>query len=648
MRAMLHRPTLLRATSLCLLASLCLGQDPAHPEPPSRALLRELTSQPRLAGTTGSHWGALFVARELERAGWEVELEPREVLLSLPRSLELVAFEDDQADSPFLEHRRSFDPDAHPAGDVPLFNAWSASGTADAPVVDAGRGLRADFERLLASGVDPRGCIAIARYGGSYRGVKARLAQEYGCAGVLLFSDPADDGAERGEVWPRGPWKPDWEGQRGSIAPMAKAPGDPSTPGWASPAPGVEGPRLDEAELRAVLPAIPCMPIGARHALELLARLEEVAVPGEESPRRLGPGPVHVRLSIDQPRDLRTIYNVHGRLAGEGDLLVIAGNHRDAWVRGAHDAGGGTVALLRAAQHLGARAAKGWVPEHTLQLSFWDAEESGLIGSTEYGEAHADELRERCIAYVNGDTAVSGASFRGASGTPGLLGVLIAALERTALLGERSPGGPSNLWQDWQAALADAQPSLGLPGSGSDYTVFLHHLGVPILDIGFSGSSGGQYHTSFDDFSQVDRFLDPDWVGHETAGLFFANLLSELASRGFGSFDEAAAARRMASVVRDCEEWLGEEHTLRLAGAFDALAASPTERLGAERFYMRLQSREGLAGRRWFKNRLWAPGLETGYASETLPTLRAAALEGEGALEAEVASLVRALEAMKN
>lgn len=647
MRAMFRSQTLHVLGVLSLVASLALGQEPLTIEPPSRALLRELTSQPRLAGTTGSHWGALFVARELERAGWEVELEPREVLLSLPRSLELLAFEDDQADAPFLEHRRSFDPDAKPAGDVPLFNAWSASGTADAPLVDAGRGLRADFERLLASGVDPRGCIALARYGGSYRGVKARLAQEYGCVGVLLFSEPSDDGAERGEVWPRGPWKPDWEGQRGSISPMAKAPGDPSTPGWASPAPGVEVPRLDEAELEAALPRIPCMPIGARHAAELLARLSEVSIPGEEAPRRLGPGPVHVRLSIDQPRDLRTIYNVHGRLAGKGELLVIAGNHRDAWVRGAHDAGGGTVALLRAAQHLGAKAAQGWLPEHTLQLSFWDAEESGLIGSTEYGEDYSDELRERCIAYVNGDTAVSGASFRGASGTPGLLGVLIAALEKTALLGERSPGGPSNLWQDWQAALGEAQPSLGLPGSGSDYTVFLHHLGVPILDIGFSGSSGGQYHTSFDDFSQVDRFLDPDWVGHETAGLFFANLLSELASQGFASFDEAAAARRMASVVRDSSEWLGAERAERLTTAFEELAATATLRRGSERFYMQLESRDGLPGRRWFKNRLWAPGLETGYASETLPTLRAAALESEGALDAELASLLSALEAMR-
>ncbi len=647
MRAMLRLTRLCLPSALFLLSGLALGQAQPPIEPPSRALLRELTSQPRLAGTTGSHWGALFVARELERAGWEVELEPREVMLSLPRSLELLAFEDDQAGEPFLEHRRSFDPDANPAGDVPLFNAWSASGTADAPLVDAGRGLRADFERLLESGVDPRGCVALARYGGSYRGVKARLAQEYGCVGLLLFSEPGDDGAERGEVWPRGPWKPDWEGQRGSISPMAKAPGDPSTPGWASPAPGVDAPRLDEAELTAVLPRIPCMPIGARHAGELLARLAEVSVPGEGAARKLGPGPVHVRLSIDQPRDLRTIYNVHGRLAGTGDLLVIAGNHRDAWVRGAHDAGGGTVALLRAAQHLGARAAKGWVPAHTLQLSFWDAEESGLIGSTEYGEDHAQELRERCIAYVNGDTAVSGANFRGASGTPGLLGVLTAALERTALLGERSPGGPTNLWQDWQAALGEAQPSLGLPGSGSDYTVFLHHLGVPVLDIGFSGSSGGQYHTSFDDFAQVDRFLDPEWRGHETAGLFFANLLSELAAQGFASFDEASAARRMAGVVRESSEWLGAERAERLAAAFETLAAAPAERSGAQRFYMQLEARDGLPGRRWFKNRLWAPGLETGYASETLPTLRAAALSSEAALDAELESLLRALEAMQ-
>ncbi|MCB9913563.1 MAG: M28 family peptidase [Planctomycetes bacterium] len=635
---------------LPLLAGLTLLLPQDSPgAPPSRELLRGLTARTRLAGTSGSWWGARYVQGVLEEAGWTVELDPREVLLSLPRALELQAFEDDQADAPFLATRHTWDPNAAPPRDLPPFNAWSASGTADAPLVDVGRGLRRDFERLRELGVDVRGCVAIARYGGSYRGVKARLAQEYGCAGLLLFSDPADDGAAKGAVWPDGPWKPDWAAQRGSISPLAKAPGDPSTPGWPSPAPGVAAPRLAQAELDAALPRLPCMPVPARDALALLARLDEVTVVGDDGtthPERLGPGPVHVRLTVDAPRELRTIVNVHARLAGAGDLVVVAGNHRDAWVRGAHDAGGGTVALLRAAQRLGERAATGWRPAQTLQLSFWDAEESGLVGSTEWAEGEAQALQERCIAYVNADTAVSGAQFRGASGTPGLLATLEAALAATPVLGARADGAPANLLDDWRAALGDARPALGLPGSGSDYTVFLHHLGVPVLDVGFTGSGGGQYHTAFDDFAVVDRFLDPQWLGHETAGLFVANLLVELAERGFASFDEAQAARRLAEVARGEAAWLGEAESARLAQAFEAVAAAPRVRAGSARFYQRLAARDGLEGRRWFKNRLWAPGLDTGYASETFPSLRRALEEGPAALAAELDSLVAALDAL--
>ena len=616
--------------------------------PPSRSLSRELTAEARLAGTSGSRRGAEFVARVLKEAGWEVEVDPRQVMLSLPRRLAIAGFASAEARRPLFERRRSFDPDALPPGDVPPFNAWSRSGKLRAPVIDVGRGLRADFERLLEMGLDPDGCIALARYGGSYRGVKARLAEEFGCVGLLLFSDPEGDGDGAGTVWPAGPWKPDWAVQRGSIAPMARAPGDPSTPGWASPGEEGEVPRLSAEELAEALPKILCLPIPVREARELLSGLGRMSLGREASADKdqahaaLGPGPVEVELEIDQPRQLRRILNIHARLAGEGDLLVIAGNHRDAWVRGAHDAGSGTVALLRAAQRLGARARTGWRPKETLQLSFWDAEEQGLIGSTEWAEDHEQELRERCIAYINGDSVVSGAEFRGASGSPGLLGILRRALEDTPVLGDAG-AKYKNLWQAWRAHLGDTPPSLGLAGSGSDYTVFLHHLGLPVLDITFAGSSGGQYHTSFDDFALVDRFIDPDWIGHETAGAFFAALLVRCAEAGFASFDEGEAAGSMARLVEANADWLGPLHAQALARAFDKLAADGRVRAGENRFYMQLEARDGLSGRSWFKNRLWAPGLETGYSSEALPSLRRAAQVSSAALAAETESLLRAL-----
>lgn len=632
-----------RLPYLLLLATLAPPAQAQEEEaPPSRALLLEFTRQARLAGTSGSLWGARFVAGELERAGWQVELDEREVLLSLPRRISVRGDDPAAPEQPLFHREERFDPDAHPPGDVPPFNAWSASGVATGPVVDAGYGLRADFERLLAAGIDLDGVIAIARYGRCYRGVKAQLAEEYGCAAILLVNDEADSGAGRGPVYPEGPWKPDWSVERGSISPMAKAPGDPSTPGWASSAPGQEGRRLSPEEYDAMLPGIPCVPLPWRDARELLSRLTEVALPareGEAEPRRLplGPGPAVVQVEVDQPRELRKIVNVIGTLPGEREQLVIAGNHRDAWVRGAHDAGGGTVALLRAAQRLGQRSRTGWRPAATLKLAFWDAEESGLIGSTEWVEAHASELREQCLVYLNADAAVTGTLFRGAAGTPGVLGTLKEALQQVETV-----DGESDLWTSWTDVAGPRGPRLGLPGSGSDYTAFLHHLGLPVVDLSLGGNSGGQYHTRFDDFAQVERFLDPGFHGHELAGELVATLLVEFASRGRESFSEEEAALTLADLARREASWLGEDRAGRLAGALEEVAATAR---GVRRapLYQRAQAPGGLPGRTWFRNRLWAPGLETGYAAETFPTLRAAAAVSEAALDAELDGLVEAL-----
>lgn len=223
-------PTLRLLLFAAVLLLPAAAQD-AEKAPSSRALLLALTESPRLAGTCGSLVGAKYVARVLEDAGWKVEIDEREVMLSLPRKIEFAIYEDAFAEAPLSERIERFDPDAIPPGDVPLCNGWSASGTVRARVVDAGRGLRADFERLAALGVDVRGTVALVRYGGSYRGIKVDMAARNGCSAVLLFSDPAEDGPDKGATWPAGPWKPDWDAQRGSINPIAHIPGDPSTPG---------------------------------------------------------------------------------------------------------------------------------------------------------------------------------------------------------------------------------------------------------------------------------------------------------------------------------------------------------------------------------------------------------------------------------
>jgi N-acetylated-alpha-linked acidic dipeptidase len=598
-----------------------LGVDPAAPR--ARELLLELTSTTRLAGTSGSQVGAAIVAKHLEAAGWKVEFDEREVLLSLPRRTSVSIFDSSAARDATLRRMASFDPDAIPPNDLPLFNAWTASGVVRAKVVDVGYGLRADFERLRAAKVELKGAIALARYGKAYRGVKAQLAEEFGCVGVLLFTESSEDGGEKGPVWPKGPWKPDWDAQRGSILPVSNAPGDPSTPNGASGRPGEKCERLSLDEARARLPKIPCTPIGARDARAILLRLSRDA-----NDKPLGPGPVEVELDIDAPLALRRIVNVHARLAGETDELVIAGSHRDAWVRGAHDSGSGCVGLIRAAEHLGARAKSGWKPRASLQLSFWDAEEHGLIGSTEWGEANSKLLRDKCLAYVNSDASVSGVNF-GASGTPGLLGTVRAVAERS-----RTADGARSLWEDWSARAKEGQPSLGLPGAGSDDAVFAHHLCVPVLNVGFSGNEGGQYHTSFDDFGMVERFLDPGFVGHEMLGAFVAELLAEMASRPSAGFDVAEAADAMARHARaaaDAQLASAEQAEL-MASAFEQCSRAAREApLNASarphRFYALFENAEPLESRPWFRNTLWAPALENGYGVETFPHLRRASEE---------------------
>lgn len=647
-----------------------MRQNPSGDAPPARALLLELCESPRLAGTSGSRIGARMVARHLAQAGFEVELDEREVLLSYPRKIEFGIYPNAWSEAALCERIESFDPDARPPGDVPKYNAWSASGTTRALVVDAGHGLRSDFERLKSLGVDVRGTIALVRYGKSYRGIKVDLAAQNGCAGVLLYDDQAGDGSARGPTWPAGPWKPDWEAQRGSISPMGRIPGDPTTPGWPSPKPGERGARrISGEELASSLPRIPCLPIGSREARLLLDRLAEVDVKdsdGNVRAEKLGPGPIQARLALDMPRELRTIVNVIARLRGTSARTVIAGAHRDAWVRGANDDGAGTVALLRAAQHLGQRVQGGWKPVSTITLCFWDAEEFGLIGSTEWAEANADWLRKNCIAYVNADVGVHGTRFRGASGTPGLLGTLERVLRATPAAPSTEANAPANLWDEWVAAAGEGGPHLGLPGSGSDFAAFVHHLNLPMLEVGLGGASGGQYHTSFDDFLQVERYIDPGFVGHELLARLLDDLLVELADRP--SFDPIEAARELARLARAAgaeggeSAWLGAQRAERLAQSFESLIeAAPVSHespgspavtddvvfLAEQSLYAALSEQGGVPGRPWYRNPLWTPGLEDGYGSETFPTLRSAAARSTDALDLELERLVEKVRALR-
>jgi N-acetylated-alpha-linked acidic dipeptidase len=685
--------------SLWLAAAPSSADSQTDDTAPSKALLHEYCSGTRLAGTKGSVRSADFVTRVLEQAGWTVERDSREVLLSLPRKTTLEVYADGTATDPLYARIRSFDPDALPPGDVPPFNAWSATADVRGPVVDCGYGMQEDFASLADGRVNVSGCIALCRYGKGYRGSKLERAQAAGCIAVLFWTDPADSGEGRGATWPEGPWMPKWAVQRGTVASVVHAPGDPSTPGFASPRVGEEGgqARLSGPALDAALPKLPCLPISAEDAIALRAalRTKRVAQPdGSRVNVPRGPGPAIVRLAVDAPREVRTIHNVIARLPGQRAGYVLAGNHRDAWVRGASDAGGGTVGLLRAAQVLGEQYTNGWRPRHGIALAFWDAEEMGLIGSTEWCEAHARELPDDLIAYVNCDALVSGTQIR-VSGTPGLEPVVSLALEKVPHPngGTRPGGAPRSLVDSWLEG-SEGLPRFALPGSGSDYAAFLHHLTLPVLDVQFTGNTGGHYHTSIDDVLMVERFLDPGYVGHELAGTFVAELLAEMSVHGRLCYDDESAAREYARHARDAKSWLGEERGERLAVAFETLSrtiavdwAAWANRMkfkgggdlgpfgtypsfltaldaselrivldalrhtsGRPRMLGALAATNGIEGRPWQRLSLWAPDAEDGYGTVFLPELRALVGAGadDAALEAGLTAWVSRINTLRS
>lgn len=637
---------------LCLpLLALPLLSATQEKAPPSQALLRELCQQPRVAGTPTSQRAIDMVARVLGESGFQVSLDRREVLLSLPRRLSIQAFADGDTTSPMVSRIWNYDPDAIPAGDIPPFNAWSASGLVQAEILDVGYGLRADFERLKDARIKIEGTIAIARYGKGYRGSKLSLAEEFGCVGMLLFSDPKDDGAGKGATWPQGPWKSPNDAQRGSVGPMDRVLGDPSTPGFPSPEPdrnvGEGRTRLADFALAQALPKIPCMPIGAADATLILADLGRRRLPdasGKMQSVAIGPGPITVQLEVDAPRELRTITNVIGSLQGTGPGVVMAGNHRDAWVRGAQDAGSGTVTLLRAAQHLAAQVEAGWKPKSTIYLAFWDAEEQGLIGSTEWVESHADSLSESLHLYINADAAVSGPNFR-ASGSPGLEPYLAKAL--FDMQNAEDATGPFPTWLTKEGGIR----KFGLPGSGSDFAPFLHHLGLPVIDLSFSGNRGGQYHTAFDDVSIVERYLDPGYTNHELAGRTVAAMLSTASEMGRTLFSDNYAARDWARRAREASDWMGARQANGIASAFDRLATT-AEKAKKDvplppMLYRGLLRTEGLPNRAWFRNALWTPDQATGYGSKSFPVMHKYIDEDSpDSLNSEVTRLIQEIDAL--
>jgi len=515
----------------------------------------------------------------------------------------------------------------------PAFHAYSASGDITAPVVEAGSGDPADYDLLARQGVSVKGKIALVRYSVpySYRGFKALTAEQHGAAGILIYSDPADDGARKGAVYPAGPWGPESHIQRGGIVYDFRVPGDPLTPGWAS----VAGAKRIKPSDAVSLPKIVSAPLSWRDARVILDAM------------RAGSATVHLRVRNDDR--VRPIWTVTGRITGSQhpDQLVLVGNHRDAWVYGGVDPSSGTASLMGVARSLGTLAQQGARPKRTIVFASWDAEEFSLTSSTEWGEEHAQELTDHAVAYLNVDSATSGPDFTSAA---------VPALNRVVTQAARDVLGSQ-----------EGDVVENRLGSGSDYTVFLNFLGVPIADMTFTGPYG-VYHSVYDNHLWMQKFGDPGFLRHAAMARLWGVLATRLANADVVPLDYRATAERVREYVRETVDRsdASQNDALRpLAGAVDRfaraaqaagsridalLAADAADPGTTARFDAALMKTErafldpsGLPGRPWYRHQLFAP--KPTYAPEVLPGVTEALAAANRALvETEVTVLVRALD----
>ncbi|MEE9281331.1 MAG: M28 family metallopeptidase [Myxococcota bacterium] len=647
----------------------------------ARRWLAYLTEEPHVAGTPEQRRIAEYLREQLEGFGLEAEIVRYDVFLNYPREVSLRLVEPEELELALIEDFYARDKDSAKSGVLPGFHGYGAAGTASGQVVYANYGTRADFERLEKMGISVTGRIVLVRYGSVFRGLKVREAEQRGAAGVVIYSDPADDGYAKGDVYPDGPMRPPSAIQRGSVQFLSLQPGDPSTPGY----PSTPRARRVSRDRMKTVPSIPSLPIGYGEAEKVLRRLGGARVPDEWQgglpfAYHLGPGGAALELRVEMDEGLRSIYNVFGRIRGseEPERQVILGNHADAWTHGAVDPSSGTSAWLETARGLAAAVKAGWTPRRSIVFASWDAEEYGLVGSTEWGEENAASLREGTVAYINLDSSVTGPDLQ-VSGTPSLRDLVRSS---AASVAEPLEGG--TVGAAWERELRTAwstqgpidltdpeapfEPHLGPLGSGSDYTVFLDHLGIPSVSFSFRGKYG-VYHSMYDNFRWMDEFGDPEFVYHAVAARFYGLMAMRLAAADvvplrFGSYARAlrlhldalhrkAIRRRRGAqgeeapkkpaIQPDFAPVLAALQSFEEAGTGldrevdavvereDATAAAriSEELIQLERAFL---SEEGLPGRPWFKHLLFAPGFTTGYAAWPFPELAEAVENGDAAL----------------
>jgi len=620
--------------------------------------LKILTAEPHLASTPEDRKTAEYVAQKFRAAGLDTEIVPYRVLMNQPKVVRVEAF--DAAGKLLMSGPTREHVDGDPYQDDPRvvmpFNGSSGSGDVTGEVVYANYGRLEDFDQLAARHIDLHGKIVICRYGSNFRGVKVYLAEQRGAAGVLIYSDPQDDGYYKGDAYPLGPWRPETGVQRGSVQYLVKYPGDPETPGVAST---LDLPDSARVSPEGNQPHIVSIPISYHDAEPILQALNGPGVPqgwqgalpfryhlGAVGPQAAGQGSVKVHLVSQQDYQRRIIWDVIGKIKGADfpDDWVVAGNHRDAWVYGAADPNSGTAAMLESVHGIGVLLKQGWRPRRTIVFCSWDAEEEGLIGSTEWVEQHAQTL-ERAVAYFNTDVAVSGPDFSAAA-VPSLKQFI-----RELTHSVPSPLG-ATVYDQWKAARSEGNehrasnappdPSgevhVGDLGSGSDFTPFLQHVGVPSTDIGSTGPYG-VYHSTFDDFAWFIQNADPHFVYLQQMARVFGLEALRMADTDVLPYDYVTYAREIAAYIdaakhRAADAHLGsldfapaEAAASRLAAAAQkahAIQIAPSGDLAKLNQALRqtetaLISEAGLPNRPWYRHTIYAPGEFTGYAAVVIP-----------------------------
>jgi N-acetylated-alpha-linked acidic dipeptidase len=574
-----------------------------------RSWLEQMSSEPNQVGSPHDKANADFMLAKFKEWGWDARIETFSVLYPTPKSLTLelvapVAYKA-RLSEPAIEGDRT---SARTQGALPPYNVYCADGDVTADLVYVNFGMPADYAELEMRGLDVKGKIVIVRYGAGWRGLKGKLAQEHGAVGCIIYSDPHEDGYWSGDVYPKGGYRTDDGVQRGSVADITLYSGDPLTPGVGATK---DAKRLKIEEAQTIL-KIPVIPISSGDARPLLGALEgPVAPPGWRGALpftyHIGPGPARVHLAIASDWSLKPIYDVIAVMKGSEfpDQWVIRGNHHDGWVFGAWDPLAGNITVMAEAKAIGVLAKSGWRPRRTLVYASWDGEEPGLLGSTEWAEAHADELRRKAVLYVNSDTNARGIIFVGGSHSYQHLvnevagavldpetgatildrwraRIKVAGHERKGP--DRIPATPDEQLQ-LKAAKAGGDLPIDALGSGSDYTPFLEHLGVSSINLGFRGEDidGSIYHSTYDSFDHFIRFGDPKFVYGvalaQTAGrLVLRTAEADVLPMKFGDLAQAVA-RYVAEVEKLTDTERDESVELNALideGAFK-LAADPQE-----------------------------------------------------------------------